>query len=367
VLLRIRAGLLLVPTRNGAEPGGYRLRDARDADGDRLSALAAASPDGGAVGFTPQDHVPASAATGLHERSIGMLAETPAREIVGFARAGMGHCRIEGRARPYVLLSSLVVHPDHRRRGIGHALSARLLDWAHQAAGPDAVLFGNIQVGNAASAANARAFATWTSPYAVTAPMPMRRRPPARPPVRLSIEAAGPGDLEEIVAGIARFSGRANFSIPWTATSLQHWLQASPFTDPVNHYLVARNRRGRILAGMGLREEGRLRSLRITRLPASIRLVDRALHLLPEDRVMRNLVVDKLWFTSDGFEAARAMVDETRWRWRSRGTNLLTTLDPRGPAFAALPLRPWWPTTRMAVAVRTTTPLDPRRIVEPVL
>jgi hypothetical protein len=108
----------------------------------------------------------------------------------------------------------------------------------------------HIQRGNAASLANARRWATWTSAPAITALVPMRRRP-ARGSTGV-VRAAGPGDLESIAAELERFSGRSTFARPWPVTELGHWLRGSPFDDPVNHVVVAVDGRGQVLAGFGL-------------------------------------------------------------------------------------------------------------------
>lgn len=154
------------------------LRQAVEADGPALQVLAAASPDAGAVVFSVQDHVPAHLAhADARERRHVVVAETPGSGMVGSAALSLGTCRIHGIDHSYALLSALQVHPTHRRQGIAAALTRSRIDRARALAGPDVVLLANIQHGNAGSLANARRWASWTSPPALTAPVPMRRRP----------------------------------------------------------------------------------------------------------------------------------------------------------------------------------------------
>ena len=170
-----------------------------------------------------------------------------------------------------------------------------------------------------------------------------------------------------VAAQLARSSGPITFSRPWSASDLRGWIAASPFDEPVNHVLTAVDARGRLLAGMGLREQGRVQSYRIEHVPPHIRAADLLLHVLPPDRVLRNLVVDKVWFAPGHLDALRGLWQDTRWTWRDRGSNLLVTADLRSPALDAYGLRPWSPTTRLTVAARSPVPLEQGRLFEPVL
>src|SRR5699024_8317747 len=122
---------------------------------------------------------------------------------------------------------------------------------------------------------------------------------------------------------------------------------------------------GRLVAGMGLREEGRLRSLRVVRMPSAVRVASRLLRVVPPDGVMRNVLLDKVWFAPGHAHAARRLWDEARWRMRGTGTAVVGTYDPRGPLREVLSTPPWIPTTSFTLAVRSPVPLDPDRIFDP--
>ncbi|MEH0108880.1 GNAT family N-acetyltransferase [Tersicoccus sp. MR15.9] len=343
------------------------LREATDEDEGAIAALVAASPDTGAVTFRPRLQVSATQAHDtVHDATVQVVAESTDGTLVGSAALSRGTCRFEGAMVPYALLHSLVVGPEHRRQGIGRALATWRLDRAGEALGEDGVVLANIQQGNAASSANAAGWATSTSARTVVAPVPMRRRPP-RGVDGVTLDEAEPGDLEAVAAGICAFSGSHNFGLDWTAERLAAWLASSPFDDPVNHCLVARTRAGDVVAGLALREEGRIRALEVVHMPASVRLANLALHVVPRDGVLRNLAVDRIWFAPGQLRAARALWEHARWAWRERGSDLLVNLDPRGPAWPVVGVRPWSPTTVMRVAVRSARPLDPDRIVDPLL
>ena len=338
------------------------VREAGPADEAGLAALAGASPDGGAVAFTPEQHVPAREVAREHDISECVVAEVDGA-VAASGQLDIGTCRFEGEDVRYALLSTLRVHPDYRRRGI----AARLTDWrlqrAAELAGHDVVVVAYIQAGNTASAGNARRWATQVGGRLIVTPVPMRRRPP-RPRAGLTVRPAVDAELGEIAATIdAHYAGH-DFARRWNQTRLAGWLAASPFPDPVNHYLVVTDQSGRLLAGLGLHEEGRLSSLVITHLPAHLRAANAVLHVVPREGRMRNLIADKAWFAPGQLGAARYLWEVTRWEWRSAGTSLLLTHDPRSPVHDVIAARPWLPTTSATVAVRSRTPMREQTIVE---
>ena len=338
------------------------VREAQAQDEAGLAALAAASPDGGAVAFTPEQHVPALQIAREHEISECFVAEADG-VIAGSGQLDIGTCRFEGNDVRYALLSTLRVHPDYRRRGIAAELTERRLRRAAELSGQDVVAVAYIQAGNAASLGNARRWATQVGGRLVVTPVPMRRRPP-RPRPGLTVRPADGGELAEIAATIDASYADHDFARRWDEERLADWLAASPFPDPVNHYLVAADRSGRLLAGLGLHEQGRLFSLVIGHLPAHLKAANAVLHVVPRDGRMRNLIADKAWFSPGRLDAARYLWEVTRWEWRDAGTSLLLTHDPRSPVHNVVAARPWLPTTSATVAVRARKPMRPQTIVE---
>jgi GNAT superfamily N-acetyltransferase len=338
------------------------IREAGPQDEAGLAALAVASPDGGAVAFTPEQHVPAREITQDHEISEHFVAEADG-VVVGTGRLDIGTCRFAGEDVRYALLSTLRVHPDHRRRGIAARLTDRRLRRAAELAGDDVVVVAYIQAGNSASLGNSRRWATQVGGRLVVTPVPVRRRPP-RPRADQTVRPARGTELAQIGAAIdAHYAGH-DFARRWDETRLADWLAASPFPDPVNHYLVVSDRSGRLLAGLGLHEEGRISSLTIGHMPPHLRAANAVLHVVPRDGRMRNLIADKAWFAPGQLEAARYLWEVTRWEWRSAGTSLLLTHDPRSPVHDVIAARPWMPTTSATVAVRSPRPMRQETIVE---
>lgn len=338
------------------------VREARPEDEAGLAALAAASPDGGAVAFTPEQHVPVGEIAREHEISECLVAEVDG-VVAGTGQLDIGTCRFEGADVRYALLSTLRVHPDYRGRGI----AARLTDWrlrrATELGGGDVVDVAYIQAGNTASMGNARRWATQVGGRLIVTPVPVRRHPPW-PQAGLTVRPACGTELSEIAAAIdAHYAGH-DFARRWDQPRLAGWLAASPFPDPVNHYMVVSDRSGRLLAGLGLREEGRLTSLVIGHWPARLRVANAVLHVVPRDGRMRNLIADKVWFAPGQLDAARYLWEVTRWEWRSAGTSLLLTHDPRSHVHDMIAARPWLPTTSATVAVRSRRPMRQDTILE---
>jgi len=348
------------------ERDDIRVRTASGADTAAIEAILEASPDGGAVRFNRERHVTLPAGhRGLHDRVIHVVAEADgAPGPVGVARLALGECRFGGAWTRYALLSSLAVHPRHRRRGVAAALASHRIALARELAGDDVLVLANVQSGNQGSLAAARRWATSSGGRMVAIPVPMRARPPRGRP-DLVLRPAGDGDLEQVAEALT--ARPYDFGLRFDAERLGGWLAASPLPDPVNHYLVVTDRAGRLLAGLGLREEGRLQSLVVQHAPLAIRLANRLVRVIPPDGRLRNVVADKVWFAPGRLAEARHLWQSVRWEWRGRGSTLLTTHDPRGPVHAMVHAPRWFPATTATVQVRTTRPVREGAIIDPLL
>jgi predicted N-acetyltransferase YhbS len=354
------------PEECGRSPGRYDfgviVRAATPEDESRLTALAAASPDGGAVTVRTERHVDESQVPRAHEATEQFVAEIDGT-LAGTARLDLGTCRFEGEDVRYALLSTLQVHPGYREQGVAAGLTDRRLARAEELGGEDVVTLAYIQSGNTAAKVNARRWATQVGAQLEVTPVPVRGRPP-RPAPGLTVRPAAPAELEEIAAAVSAAGEDHDFARRWDAARLAGWLAASPFPDPVNHYQVVADSSGRLLAGLGLYEAGRIASLVVPRLPLALRPANALLHVVPRDGRMRNLVIDKVWFAPGRLDAARYLWEVTRWEWREAGTSLLLTCDPRSPVHQVAAARPWLPGTSETIAVRSRRPMREDAIVE---
>lgn len=346
----------------------FTLREMTPADSAALAVLTEESPDGGKIAFSPRFHVPAY--TSFETRTLamaGVVAEAgDADGVVGSGRVSFGECWFEGAVRPYALLSSLIVHPTHRKRGIARALAEWRIARAMEYSGPETLILADIQTGNSGSLANATKWATQIGGLVKTIPVPMSAKPP-RPMHEVTIRAPTADELADVAAQLNDFHAGYNFHRPQTAASLDAWLKKTPFTDPINHYRVAVDGQNRLLAGMGIKEEGRLMSLHISHAPALIRLANLVLKVIPPDNEMRNLQVDKLWYASEQLDAARHLWQTVRHEFRERGSSLVVNYDPRGPIPQVIQTPFWMPTTSVTVAVRSSVRMREETRIAPLI
>jgi GNAT superfamily N-acetyltransferase len=334
------------------------LREARESDGDALAALAAASADTGAIRYFPRYHGnPVVAAAALEPGLRWVLAEERGT-LLGAAQISFGECELEGEVSPFALLNSLAVHRDHRRRGIARALT----DWRLEQAG-DAVVLANIQSGNEGSFANARRWATHFIGQLATPPFGMRGRAPRSP---LAFRDAAGGDWDAAAAGLARFEAGWNLRVPESGGSLEEWASVEVFGGRMRRYLVAVDG-GEVVAGAGFVEAARVTTLQIEHLPPAIRVLNLALRVVPRDRVLRQIGMNRFWW-ADGREAAGgALLEHARWTLRDVGNAILVTLDLRGPLREVLPLKPWTPKAVGSVAIRSAVAVDESTLLAPLL
>lgn len=343
---------------------GFALRVADPDDTDAIEQLGQRSADGGAVSYRVRTHARPGSGTGL-TRSSGVVAVSEGDgQIIGSARTTLGLCRYEGAERPYALLGSLVVHPQHRRRGIAAALARWRIEQAAQTAGPDVVVLADIQHGNTGSMAAARRWATAFAGPSLIVPVTMRGRAPRRPR-GMAMRAATRDQLPEVAAGVTQATAEVNFARIWTAETLERWLQWAPTGAPIHHYRVAVSPSGVVLAGIALRQESLLRTMEVLRMPPAVRLANAVLHAVPRDGVLRNLAVEHLWHLPGQHRAAIELWNDTRWTFRRHGSNLLIALDRRSPLLPLVGVRPWTPRTSLTTAVRADPPPSGRRLVAP--
>lgn len=389
------------------------LRELGPADGPAIARLCAEAPDTGRVSFSPVYKGDAyETLRTLKPGMVGVVAEAAEHDgLVGMGLLEFGRCLVAGRPQPYALLSSLMVHPNFRRRGIASRLARWRVDRAEERLGEDGIILANVQRGNTASRRTAERWTTQVLPPFSAIPFRFRRRPP-RPPAGIEVRPVERADLGSFADHLDHFYGEHVLHRPETPDDLGGWLEATrgavaSATDgsvtaevataagaaaevaeaagatgghartgiaspsirspPNRHLLVATDRSGALLAGLSVDEVHHLMTLRVAKLPFVMRAADRALSLLPADGEMRIIRVGRFWFAPGRQDAARYLFETVRHRWRGTATAIVAVVDERSPIAPAYGIRPWSPRGRASTFVRSARVLAEGEAIRPIV
>lgn len=344
----------------------FTLRQLVPEDGKEYGKLIYESPDTGAIQISQQFKIdPYVAVMYVHPGSVGVVAKTPDYE--GFIGAGLvrlGRCQWEGQDMPCALLNTLVVHPNFRRRGVASKLAKWREEHARQQFGEvEGVTFAIIQKNNTGSELTAKKwYRQFLADRLVIFPMKMR----SKPPVKMNeyvVREISPNEMEEAAAKQNQFYKDFNLYPVETVESLAYWCDESPFDTSIHHYTVAADRSGKILAGLGLTEYGRLRVLVTKHIPPLINFMNRFLKVVPEDGVMKELGISRMWFAEGHLKAAQYLFETIRWEWRDKGTSIMSFSDVSSPVVDVYSVRPWTIKSVGGIALRAPTNMPEDHLV----
>jgi predicted N-acetyltransferase YhbS len=339
---------------------GVTVRPARDGDGPAITALGVAAADTGAVRVAPNYLVdPLLTSRALRPEAQWVLAETADGNVVGAGFIDFDDVEIEGDVYPCAHLSGLMVHPDHRRRGIAGALT----EWRLERAGADSVVVAAIQSGNEGSFANAR---KWATQIFGTMVVPAVKVAPGKTSGDFEIrEPQDDSEWEQVVAGLAEFERGWNLRIPQTAAAVRERLARSPLDERVQWQVVAVED-GRLVGGYELHDNSRLSTLVVERVPAFLRALNVVARIIPKDGVIRNVSVARLWHAPGRADAGRALWSHACATPGSARANAVgTQFDPRGPLAKLVSIKPWTVKGKLSVAIRSPVRLDEERLLAP--
>lgn len=342
----------------------FSLRQLQPEDGDAYAALMAESPDTGSVGVKLHFEIdPYQALLGFHRELVGFVVETPGvKGIVGGGLIWLGECQWEGKLRRSAVLNSLAVLPAFRGRGVANRVNQGRVAYARGQIGEDGVIWANIQDNNVASV---RAAKHWAKEFLtnrlVLIPMKMRSIPPAsHAPYR--IRPMRPDDAEYVVEQLNRFYRDYNLWSPLNAEGLVTWLNDTPVEKPIRHFYLVTDEAGRLLAGLSLAENYRLRTDVVTKMPLVLRWLNALLQVVPPDGVIREVELSRVWYLPGQEGAVRCLIETLRWEWRDRATTMMCYVDVLSPLMDVYGVRPWTVKTHASFAVNAPVPCSEGRL-----
>jgi GNAT superfamily N-acetyltransferase len=343
-----------------ARPAEYELRSVHVDDFEALVTLGRASADTGRVRVAV-DYVrnPVEAYAALRPDLEWVVADAGA-ELIGAAHVSHGETEVEGLLHPCACLSGLMVHPDHRRRGVAKALT----EWRLERAGPDAVVVAAIQSGNVGSLANARTWATQIFGSLTIPVFPAQTHSYAANGLEIRHPLLD-SEWEEAAAGLTAFERGWNLRTPATAASLRKRAgRTLPSGERIQRYVVAVEG-NRVVSGLELFDGAQLQILVVEHLPPALRALNLVARFLPPDRRVRESSISRFWHAPGRVDAGRALWAYAGSTAAETGNAVSTQYDQRGPLHEVIRARPWTPKGRASVAVRSPVPLSEDRLLSP--
>lgn len=340
-------------------------RQMSPSDGHALRELFRASPDTGIV--TLYTHFPINPYDALmmtRLRNVGLVAEHPQAGIIGAGVASFGHFQYEGQSRPYAFLHKIVIHPSYRRQGIATQLTQRLIGCASENIGREGVIFGGIQTNNKASLALAERLGFQLIGEFHGSFVSTTQIPPSTIP-GITVRVAQPSDYETFVQKQNEFYEQYNLYPFESIEAFQQWLERTPFDIPFRNCYVAAGENDELLAGLTISEDYKISEVRFLHVPLLLRLLNKLLHIVPDDGIMRQIAVNRLWFEKGQLESARYLWEQIRWEMHNKGNTMLLYYDPRSPLKNLLKLPFYTPKGRLTVMVRGPVPMDKATLIYP--
>jgi len=196
------------------------------------------------------------------------VVDGPAGDPVACVATGERRAWVHGRARTMVYAGDLKVHPDFRDTRTADALERFVAETARDAAGDLTPVLLTVLAGNSAMERRATGprglprlhrFATL---HSLTIPLLWRRVVDGAPDLR--VQRATARDVDEMADLWAAIAPTRQFSHVLDAEGLARWIAAAPGLK-IDDYLLARDRRGKLLGFVGLWDQRALKTLRVLR------------------------------------------------------------------------------------------------------
>lgn len=336
----------------------FTLREIQPADGAAVARLIA-DFDGGMMTHFHMDAYTAII-TGTKYHTVGVVVESPEYDgLVGMGAMRFSQVQYNGRLVPLAFLGNLKVHKDFRKRGLGNQLAEWRIQRARELYGEECVFVTTMDENNHASKAVARKWCKEiVDPAFEIRIMPVRRHPP-KPMKGISVREISPNEYREFSKKQNRFFKDHNLYEPGDEASIQRLLGIMPEGKKTYRIFVAVDAAGNLLAGAQTWARGLMKSDQLIDPPLPVRFLNRFLHLLSPDFMIRDIAVSGLWHEPGQIRTAGFLWESIRWECRELGTGIFTGFSPNDPAGKIVKLKPWHqPRPKITLAIHASEPID---------
>lgn len=343
----------------------FTLRPMQPEDGAALQHLMETDPPSGGMSSTTRFRVdPVRAWQTLKPNIMGVVAEMPGGDgLAGCATVAFSTVQYNGRRLTTALLENLKVHHTQRRQGLGAQLAAWRVDTAsarfrQENSDGDGVIVTATSTDNTASLATMRTWAgQFFTPLAISIRPALGHAPRLLPGV--VFRPVQRAEYEAFAEGANRFYADFNLYSPLSAEALARQVENAP---EVFSIYGGFNAGGRMVAGALLCHRTPLMVDEFASIPLPLRVINRAVHLLPEDGKLRLTEVNAIW--AEDSSIGHALWEYVRYAYCEQASTFSLSYDPRSPVAAIVRPRRWHvPKVNLVLALHAPDPMDERRFV----
>ena len=233
---------------------------------------------------------------GTEYRTIGVVVECAGIDgFVGMGTVRFGETQFNGEILPFAFLDGLKVHKDFRGQGLGYEIARWRVQQAREAYGDQCVIATGMLYNNYASHAVA---AKWCREFAETALdtflLPTRTQPP-KSLSGMTVREIAAREYEEFANKQNAFYKNYNLYPPRDQKSIVNAYNISVEGKRPYRFFAVIDKQGNLVAGAHTWARGVLKSDTVNQIPGPLRIMNRILHILPDDFIIRDINVHGLW------------------------------------------------------------------------
>jgi hypothetical protein len=259
---------------------GIELREATPADNRALIELASACSMDGAISLRVDREPDFFALNALEGSAWRVGVARHGDEIIGCVAASRRLVWMNGAPSPMGYASDFKVHPVWRGTGAADMLARWVTDTIAELCRDDTptlltILGGNSRMENRVRGPRgAPRLARFASLSVRAIPLLYERRHRVS---GIAVRAARPGDVEAMAALWREVAPRRQLADVLDAGSLTEWIRRAPGLS-IEDYLLAHDRRGRLLGFMGVWDQSGFKTLRVVGYSPRLAVVRRAIN-----------------------------------------------------------------------------------------